>query len=135
MQLYFKNSFVTLSYDQEARLGKAVWRGRLQGPELREAFLLCLEMINRFSLTCWLADDRLMDSINSTDLEWSLDVYIPRITSSSILRFARLPSKFEENLNAVGVMIDKGHTYNLKLTLRDFTSEQEAMEWLLACYV
>ncbi|MDX5436504.1 MAG: hypothetical protein LPK03_04880 [Pontibacter sp.] len=133
MQLYFKNSFVTLSYDQAARLGKAVWRGRLQGPELREAFLLCLEMINRFGLTCWLADDRLMDSIEPTDLEWCLEVYIPRIAGSSILRFARLPSKFEENLHAVGIMIDKGHSYDLKLALRDFTSEQEAMEWLQEC--
>ncbi|MDX5437619.1 MAG: hypothetical protein LPK03_10515 [Pontibacter sp.] len=131
MQSYFENSFLTLSYDVEARLGKAQWRGRLRGAELREAYLLCLEMINRFSLARWLADDRLMGPIEQADLEWSLEVYVPRITASPLLRMARLPSHSEENLKAIDSMIDKGHGYDLQLFLRDFASKAEAMDWLM----
>ncbi|ARS36955.1 hypothetical protein [Pontibacter actiniarum] len=131
MQVYFKNNNVTFLYDKEAKLGKAVWRGRLQGPELREAYLLLLDMIDRFALTRWLADDRLMEAISPADLRWSLEVYVPRVASSALLRMARLPSQFEENLQSVEVMIDKGHTYDLNLLFRDFSDEQEALAWLM----
>lgn len=131
MQLYFQNSFIKLSYDKHLQFGKAEWRGHLQGAELREAFLLCHEMINRFSLTTWLADDRLMGSISPADLKWSLEVHVPQMAKSSLLRMARMPSKFEKNRAAVEVMINKGHTYGLNLVLRDFYEEQEAMQWLL----
>ncbi|GGG11106.1 hypothetical protein [Pontibacter amylolyticus] len=131
MQLYFQNSFVKLSYDKILRLGKAEWRGRLHGAELREAYLLCHEMINRFSLISWLADDRLMGAISPADLKWSLEVHVPNMAKSSLKRFARIPSKFEKNREAVGVMINKGYTLDLSLELRDFEDEKEAMKWLL----
>jgi hypothetical protein len=131
MQLYFHNSFVKLSYDKHLQLGKAEWKGRLQGAELREAYLLCHEMINRFSLTKWLADDRLMGNISPADLKWSLEVHVPQLAKSPLKRIARIPSKFEKNREAVEVMINKGYTYAINLVLRDFSDQEEAMEWLL----
>jgi hypothetical protein len=131
MQIYFKNSFVTLSYNRKKQLGIAEWTGTLQGPELREAFLLCLEMINRFSLIRWLADDRLMGPITPADLEWSLQVHVPGMAKSSLLRMAYLPSLSEENRETVEFMIDKGHTYDLKLVVRSFQEKEEAMAWLM----
>ncbi|PKV67307.1 hypothetical protein [Pontibacter ramchanderi] len=131
MQLYFHNSFVRLSYDRALRLGKAEWFGRLQGAELREAYLLCHDMINRFSLTKWLANDRQMGNISPADLKWSLDVHVPQMAKSSLRRLARIPSQFETNLEAVGVMINKGYTLNLSLEMRDFEDEEKALEWLL----
>lgn len=131
MQIYFQNNFVKLSYDKPLRLGKAVWNGHLQGAELREAYLLCHEMINRFSLIRWLADDRMMGHISPSDLKWSLEVHVPQMAKSSLKRIARLPSQFEHNKEAVGAMINKGYTFDLNLVLRDFYDEQEAMEWLL----
>ena len=131
MQIYFKNSFVTLSYNKKTQLGIAVWTGKLQGPELREAYLLCLEMINRFSLVRWLADDRLMGPITPADLDWSMQVHVPAMAKSSLLRMAYLPSLSEENREAVEYMIDKGHTYDLKLVVRSFQEKEEAMAWLM----
>lgn len=131
MQLYFQNSFVRLSYDRALRLGKAEWFGRLHGPELREAYLLCHDMINRFSLTKWLADDRLMGNISPADLKWSLDVHVPQMAKSSLRRLARIPSQFESNLEAVGTMINKGYTLDLSLEMRDFEDEEKALKWLL----
>lgn len=131
MQLYFQNSFVSLTYSPESRLGIAKWKGSLQGPELREALLLCLEMVNTFSLTRWLADDRLMGAIHPADQKWSLEVFVPRMAASSLLRFARLPSTHEANSEAVAVMIDKGKAYKQSLAVRDFSEEKEALSWLM----
>lgn len=131
MQLYFQNNFIKLTYDKQLKLGKAEWNGRLHGSELREAYLLCLEMINRFSLTKWLADDRMMGAIAPDDLKWSLEVHVPRMAQSSLLRLARIPSQYENNREAVELMINKGYTYDLNLVLRDFMDKQEAMAWLM----
>ena len=131
MQIYFKNSFVTLSYNKKTQLGIAVWTGKLQGPELREAYLLCLEMINRFSLVRWLADDRLMGHITPADLDWSMQVHVPAMAKSSLLRMAYLPSLPEENREAVEYIIDNGHTYDLKLGVGSFEEKEEAMGWLM----
>lgn len=131
MQLYFQNNFVALSFDKLLQLGMAEWKGRLQGAELREAYLLCHEMINRYSLTRWLADDRLMGGISPADLKWSLEVHVPQIAKSSLKRLARIPSRFEKNREAVEIMINKGYTYDISLLLRDFSNKEEAMEWLL----
>ncbi len=131
MTLFFRNHFVSLSYDLTLRLGLARWNGRLHSEELREAYLLCHEMINRFSLTRWLADDRLMGEISPADLKWGLEVHVPNMALSSLLKIARIPSHFEKNRQAVETMINKGYTHGLKLVIRDFNDEQEAMEWLL----
>ncbi|TXK52014.1 hypothetical protein FVR03_02655 [Pontibacter qinzhouensis] len=131
MKVYFQNSFVSLEYDNNAQLGKAVWRGHLRGAELREAYLLSLDLIERFYLTSWLGDDRLMQSIAPEDLQWSLDVFIPRLVNSSLLRLARLPSFSETNRDGIREMIIRGHTYDINLRVRDFIEEQEALNWLL----
>ncbi|MHA6248498.1 hypothetical protein ACXYMU_11215 [Pontibacter sp. CAU 1760] len=131
MEEYFRNSFVSLQYDKEASLGKAVWSGSLQGEELREAYLLTVELIDRYSLTRWLSDDRQMKPITPADLQWSLDVHVPRMANSSLLRMARIPSIYEDNNKAVDAMVSKGHTLDLHLTFRHFDTEEEAMNWLM----
>ncbi|WP_461491201.1 hypothetical protein [Pontibacter sp. HJ8] len=87
-------------------------------------------MINRFSLTRWLADDRLMGPIAPADLDWSLQVHVPAMAKSSLLRMAYLPSLSEENRETVEFMIDKGHTYDINMVVRNFQDKQEAMAWL-----
>lgn len=131
MTLFFQNHFVSLSYDVALSLGLARWNGRLHSEELREAYLLCHEMINRFSLTRWLADDRLMGEISPADLKWGLEVHVPRMAQSPLLKIARIPSRYEKNRLAVETMINKGYTYGLKLVIRDYKDEQGALEWLL----
>ncbi|MHA6248503.1 hypothetical protein ACXYMU_11240 [Pontibacter sp. CAU 1760] len=131
MEDYFRNSFVSLQYDKEVRLGKAVWRGSLQGEELREAYLLTVELIDRYSLTRWLSDDRQMKPISPADLEWSLQVHVPRIAASSLRRMARLPSMHEANNDAIDTMVSKGNDMEMHLDFRNFNNEEDAMEWLL----
>jgi hypothetical protein len=131
MQTYFKNNFIKLTYNKDARLGKAVWNGNLHGSELREAYLLCVELIDRFALTRWLADDRQMKSIAPADLKWSMQHYVPRMAKSSLLRMARLPSFCKDNLISVDAMIEKGLAFDLGIAVRDFTDEQEAINWLM----
>lgn len=129
--IYFKNAFISLYYDKAQRLGVAVWKGNVKGAEFREAVLLCLDLIDRYCLTRWLADDRKMKAIDPADALWSHEVFLPRILAGPILRLARLPSECEENRQAVELMKDKSTGAASSMIIRDFESEEEAMEWLL----
>ncbi|RIJ37559.1 hypothetical protein [Pontibacter oryzae] len=130
-QLYFRNSFVDMYYDLDLNLGKAVWNGKLVGAEFREVTLMCLEMLDRFELTRWLGDNRNMKPISPEDLQWSLEVFVPKLLCGPLLRMATLPSKYEENRQAVNMLMSKSHDLDNSLELRDFQNEEEAMAWLL----
>jgi hypothetical protein len=129
--LYFKNSFVSIYYDKEHRLGKAVWNGSLVGSEYREAILICADLVDRHGLIAWLADDRKMKTINPADLQWSLEVYVPQLLESPLRRMATLPSEYEEQRQAVEQMVDKRSQYDHQILVRNFYDEKEAMAWLL----
>lgn len=130
-KLYFKNAFISLYYDEALHLGLAVWQGSIKGAEFREAILLCLELIDRFELTRWLADDRKMKAIDPADAKWSQQAFLPQILSGPLVHMARLPSECAENRQAIELMKEKSKGFAGSLTIRDFDNEEEAMEWLL----
>jgi hypothetical protein len=129
--LYFKNNFVSLYFNKERRLGKGVWNGHLTGAEYRELVLLCLDLTDRHELLGWLGDNRRMQAIEPADLQWSLEVFVPQVVAGPLLRMANLPSEYEENRQAVEVMLEKKDKLNQRLVIRDFDNEEEAMAWLL----
>lgn len=130
-KLYFKNAFISLYYDEALHLGMAVWKGSIKGAEFRESVLLCLEMTDRFGLTRWLADDRKMKAIDPADAEWSQQAFLPQILSGPLVRMARLPSECVENRETIELMKEKSKGFSGSLTICDFESQEEAMEWLL----
>lgn len=129
---YFKNNFVSIYFDKEQRLGKAVWNGHVMGAEFREATLLCLDLVDRHELLGWLGDNRKMSSIAPADLKWSLEVFLPQLIAGPLLRMATLPSESEENQKALDVMLEKKNKLDQQLLVRDFSDEGEAMAWLHA---
>ncbi|MBC5994050.1 hypothetical protein [Pontibacter cellulosilyticus] len=130
-ELYFKNAFVSLYYDKDQKLGTAVWNGNIKGSEFRESLLLCLDLIDRFGLISWLADDRKMKAIDPADVLWSQEVFLPRILRGSIVRMARLPSHSAENREAIELLKDSSKGFTTNLIIRDFNTEAEAIECLL----
>lgn len=127
--IYFKNYFVSIYFDKDFRVGKAVWQGDLVGSEYREALLLCLDLIDRHSLIGWMGDNRRMKSVRPDDLEWSLQHFLPQLQESSLVRLANIPSLDNGNRDAVEEMYTMRSEAD-ELIVRSFTSEEEAMAWL-----
>ncbi|MDX5346086.1 MAG: hypothetical protein LPJ89_01220 [Hymenobacteraceae bacterium] len=128
---YFQNQYVTISYNEEERLGKAEWNGQLQGAEYREALLLCQGAIDQFGLTKWLGDNRKMKAILKEDEAWTISVLCPLLLNSTLCRMANLVSKNLINRKAVERMIKHAETQK-ELIFCDFETEEEALEWLRA---
>lgn len=131
LHTYFKSPHISLYYDSELRLGKAVWKGNVKGAELREAVLLCLYLIDRYSLKRWLADDRKMKGMDPADVQWLEEVFLPGILAGSVARIARLPSEYVEHTQAIELMKEKKGDSDARLLIHDFECEEEAMRWLL----
>lgn len=131
--IYFKNNFVSIYFDKDFRVGKAVWHGDLIGSEFKEAVLLCLDLIDRHSLVGWLGDNRRMKSIRPDDLEWSIHNFLPQLLDSSLVRLANIPSEDSGNRAAVEMMYEKGGDSE-QLAVRDFATEEEALAWLQEIY-
>lgn len=93
--------------------------------------MLCLDLVDRHELRGWLGDNRKMNSIEPADLQWTLDVFVPQAVASPLLRMANLPSEFEQNREAVAMMIEKKNQLNEQLLVRDFDTQEEAMAWLM----
>ncbi len=121
---------MSIYFDKERRIGKAVWSGHLRGMEFREASLLCLDLVDRYELLAWLSDNRKMNSVKPADLQWSLEVLVPQLVESHLLRMAILPSEFEESRNAMGLMLERKDKLDQRPLMRNFDSEEEAMVWL-----
>jgi len=130
MHPYFKNPLVSLYYNREEGIGMAVWQGHVQGPDFREAILLCLELMSRYELRGWLSDNRKVKSINIDDLQWSLKVINIRTAAISLLRLARIPSEEEDIRSIVETMLDGELEFASKGQLCHFEEVQEAMHWL-----
>jgi hypothetical protein len=128
--IYFRNNFVSIFYNKDLRLGKAIWQGDLIGSEFREAVLLCLDLIDRYALVGWLGDNRRMSFIRPSDLEWSTKVFVPQLLESSLLRLANIPSENEQNREAVEVLYSKVSGNDCGLLVRNFTDEKKAVVWL-----
>ena len=127
--IYFKNDFVSIHFDRDLRIGKAVWQGDLVGSEFREAVLLCLDLIDRHSLVGWLGDNRRMKSIRPDDLEWSLQHFLPQLLEGPLERLANIPSHDGDQRAAVEVLYAKKSDSD-ELTIRDFVTEEAALAWL-----
>ncbi|WP_066830422.1 STAS/SEC14 domain-containing protein [Rufibacter ruber] len=129
-KVYFQSDAVTIQYDEEQRLGMAIWRGHFNSADLREAILLCGYIIERFGLTRWLADNRRMRAFSDEDKLWMLEHMVPKLMTSALCRMATLVSADEKQAAAIKY-IEK-HAGDLgKLLIRDFQDEEEALEWLL----
>ncbi|WP_192822700.1 STAS/SEC14 domain-containing protein [Rufibacter sp. LB8] len=129
-QVYFESPCITICFDADERLGMAVWTGHVNGQELREALLLCTHVTDHYKLTRWLADNRKMKAFTPDDQQWMADNIVPHIINSSLRRMATLVSEDEEQVAALEQLVQRAGTLP-DLSLRDFTDEEEARQWLM----
>ncbi|WP_210462258.1 STAS/SEC14 domain-containing protein [Rufibacter roseolus] len=130
-KIYYQTTGLTLSYDEDHATAYAVWNGFLASPELREAVLQCLELMESKGITRWLADNRKMKAIRQADQQWFLSNVIPRMLQSSLRRMATLVSEDMFNKMAVEQLLQRAGNLD-HLAMRDFNDEKEALEWLMA---
>ncbi|MDX5346629.1 MAG: hypothetical protein LPK19_05230 [Hymenobacteraceae bacterium] len=128
-EIFFKNDCVTLTYDKDRQLGAAHWRGFISGDRFREASLKCVEMINQFGLTKWLADNRKMKAIRQQDQQWAVEELVPMLLESPLRQMATVVSEDIFNKMAVEQMIKRAKPLP-GLATHDFDTPEAALEWL-----
>ncbi|AKD02740.1 hypothetical protein POKO110462_00390 [Pontibacter korlensis] len=126
---YFQNHVVTITYDEELRLGSAVWKGFLSSEEFRGAISTCVQMMEEYKILRWLGDNRKMRVIRQADQEWFIENILPRLQHSTLRRNAVLVSEDFFNKTAVEQIYKRAEGLS-DLVTKDFNNKVLAMGWL-----
>jgi len=129
MITYFNQEYVQVFYDDDKKLGKAVWNGFLNSEEFRAASNACLNAIEEYQLLYWLADNRKMKAIRQHDQEWFIQQIVPRLAKSSLRKMATLVSEDLFNQMAIESLELKANDL-VGFNNYHFKSEAAALAWL-----
>ncbi|WP_137760443.1 hypothetical protein [Pontibacter sp. SGAir0037] len=126
---FFQNHVVTITHDEELKLGMAVWNGFLSSDEFREAISTCLHLIEEHKLLRWLGDNRKMKVIRPADQDWFIEHALPRLQQSALRRNAVLVSEDFFNKTAVEQIYKRVEGKGDMVT-KDFDNKMLALAWL-----
>ena len=129
LKLYYETDAMRVSYDKELQLAIGEWKGFVRSKELRKTALDSLNFVNEHNITRWLSDRRNMKAIRQKDQQWTIDEYVPRLVQSPLRRLANVVSKDIFNKMAMENIIQRSGNLG-EITLKDFETIEEAMEWL-----
>ncbi|GAB2527773.1 hypothetical protein [Rufibacter soli] len=129
-QVYYESPSLVIRYDQEQQLGTAKWKGHLESSDLREGVLLCNHVVEKYSLTRWLGDNRLMKAFSPEDEQWFIETQLPQLIAGPLRRMATLVSKDQAQVAAIEHIIERAQGLH-KLAIHDFNYEDAALQWLL----
>jgi hypothetical protein len=127
--VYFQNHAVTITYEEEAQLGMAVWNGFLNSQGFREAITNCIQLIEERKLLRWLGDNRKMKAIRPADQEWFVEHILPRLQQSALRRNAVLVSEDFFNRTAVEQIYKRAEGQG-EMTTKEFSNRIMALAWL-----
>ena len=125
----FKNNHLTLYYNAERRMGRALWDGFLSGEIFRTSMLACAQLIEERKPLTWLADNRKMKAIRQKDQDWFEQVMFPIFIASPLEKMATLVSEDIFNQMAIETLHTLG-TPLVRFETRFFHSEERALQWL-----
>lgn len=127
--VYFQNHVVTITYDQELQLGKAVWKGFLTSSEFREATGKCMQLIEEYQPLRWLGDNRKLRAIRKADQEWFAESIFPKLAASTLRRNAAIVSEDLFNRMAVEQLVKRAQNLG-DMVIKEFDNEEEAIAWV-----
>ena len=129
----FKNNQLTLYYQADRRLVRALWDGFLSGEEFRASALACTQVLQERAPLYWLADNRKLKAIREKDQEWFMQHIAPRMAACSLVKMATLISEDIFNQMAVETLHTLG-TPVMRFEARFFHQEEQALQWLTASH-
>lgn len=129
--IYFKNKQLTLFYQKDLQMARALWNGFLSGEEFRASALACSQLLQERSPLLWLADNRKMKAIRKKDQDWFEKEIFPILATSSLEKMATLVSEDIFNQMAVETLHTLG-TPLMRFETQFFHQEEQALQWLTA---
>ncbi len=101
------------------------------GKPFRDALDKGVEVFKKYGVQKWLSDDRRIPALSKEDLEWSHTDWFPRVLKAGWKYWALvMPEKVVGQLTLKKLVEDYGKQ---GLTVRLFTSPDEAKVWLERC--
>ncbi|RDV14070.1 hypothetical protein DXT99_16000 [Pontibacter diazotrophicus] len=130
--------FLHLSYQQDMRVLFCRWRMPVELPQFSEGYMAALQFAAQQDAHFWLHDLRLRNRSTEEEQDWFTHVFVPaaneQLGGSNFIAYLMTPLQ-RESLVQITVPAAELVRHSLFLTVRYFTNEHDALEWLNDCRV
>ncbi|GAB3527910.1 hypothetical protein GCM10027443_04950 [Pontibacter brevis] len=125
------HDYLSISLKKEEQLLHSKWLRNVTSAEYREGVAAMKDIIIKESVSLWLTDSRLLDTIPFADQQWIKREIGPLFKSSNLQRIARVLTDDVFNyISFENIMEQISKEHNVPVELAQFSSLEAAYDWL-----
>lgn len=127
-----ENSFYKIEADHGVGLIRALWYQPISDKELVAGALKLREFMMESQLEYLLSNSQGLAALSADTKNWLADVYYETLTQTNLKKLARVtPTNLFHQIALESVVTRAAAIKNLSFEFRNFSSEGEALNWLL----
>jgi len=134
-EVLYLDDFAKIACDTDASYIELEWLQHPTTEAFRKCFYRAVELAIEMGAVNWLSDARAIHYIDFANQNWVIEHILPMLPKTKVKKFARITSLESISLMDTGRIyscLDELSSKTQKLTLADFTTREDAMDWLLA---
>ena len=128
--ILYDRDFLCISHEPEHKLIHLRWKGYASTENLRDALNFAVEAIKEHDIELWLGNLKLMEAINPVDIDWTTDIWYPKLSVTRLKKMALVTSLDYFNNTAVKRIVNTVEDVT-NFETRYFVDAAPAKEWLL----
>lgn len=126
----FRNKYLHLIIDEEAKLMYSEWVRKPTSEEYREAASILARHFREYTIEFWLQDTNCLGKVSPDDMKIVLQELVPVAAASTLKKLARITSD-DDNMSAFLDLAKESNTeLNTNVEVRQFRTFREAADWL-----
>ncbi len=127
--IYFKEPYVTVSWDEEIQAVILQWQGFISLPKIQTGLNKALELFEQKGQSNWLADTSQLSPVSKEIDQWVNEEWVPRAIVAGIKNMAMVIPKSALARMGIEASMSKAPTDN-EVTMAFFDSQLSAKRWL-----
>ncbi|MEJ8803850.1 hypothetical protein [Pontibacter sp. H249] len=131
----YQDDFLLAEIDKAFGFMRVTWYCHPNSQEFRRLFEILVNLVIKHKIKYWLSKSTAILYLEFSDQNWVLDHVIPPLRLSGLTKYARITTKECMTLMDVSRIIsnlDQEKISGSKLTLEQFLTEEDALDWLLS---
>jgi hypothetical protein len=128
--VYFQESFVKISWDEDAQAVVIEWLGPARGENLKIGLNAGLKLLAEKNKGKWLADTKKLGVFGKTDEEWANTDWLPRAVTAGLRKMAFVIPESALGRMTLDAVIRNSTREGLGLESAFFDNLEDARAWL-----
>ena len=126
----FRNAYLHLIVDEQARLLYSEWVRRPSSVEYREGAGIFAECLRDRGIAYWIQDTSRLGEVPEEDLKAVLQELVPVVAASSLRKLARIASDEKSMARFLELVNQAKAKLSTEIEIQQFRTYREATEWI-----